>query len=74
MNRDLTKWKAKDWKTSSGAAVKNRDLWERLERAAEGRTVTWAWVRGHSGAEHNERADKLAKGASRMAEKIEMGR
>jgi len=74
MNDWLPKWKAKDWKKGDGKSVNNRDLWERLERAAEGRTVTWSWVRGHSGAEHNERADRLAYAASRKAEKIVMGR
>lgn len=74
MNRDMAKWKARGWKKSDGKEPANRDLWERIERAAEGRNVTWAWVRGHSGAEHNERADKLANAASRKAEKIVMGR
>jgi ribonuclease HI len=74
MNTWLAGWKAKDWKKGDGKPVVNRDLWERLERAAEGRTVTWAWVRGHNGAEHNERADRLAYAASRKAEKIVMGR
>jgi ribonuclease HI len=74
MNGWLAKWKAKDWKKSDGKPVENRDLWERLERAAEGRAVTWQWVRGHNGNEHNERADRLAYAASRKAEKIVMGR
>jgi ribonuclease HI len=74
MNGWLAKWKAKDWKKSDGKLVENRDLWERLERAIEGRDVTWHWVRGHNGTEHNERADKLAYGAARKAEKIITGR
>lgn len=49
MNRDMAKWKARGWKKSDGKEPANRDLWERIERAAEGRNVTWAWVRGHSG-------------------------
>lgn len=74
MNRDMAKWKAKGWKKSNGKEPANRDLWERLERAAAGRNVTWAWVRGHNGAEHNERADKLSYAASRQAEAKLMGR
>jgi len=74
MNRELAKWKAKGWKRGNYAPVKNRDLWERLERAAQGRRVTWEWVRGHNGTKHNERAHKLAKSASRRAEEIVMGR
>lgn len=72
MNGWLESWKAKGWKKSDGKAVSNRDLWERLEAAAHGRNVTWAWVRGHNGSEHNERADKLAYAGSRKAEKIIM--
>jgi ribonuclease HI len=68
MNGDLAKWKAKGWRKSDGTPPANQDLWERLERAAEGRNVTWKWVRGHNGAVHNERADKLAKAESKKAE------
>lgn len=74
MNDWLPKWKAKGWKKSDGKPVENRDLWERLERAAAGRNVTWKWVRGHNGTEHNEMADQLAKDASKRAKKIMMGR
>jgi ribonuclease HI len=70
MNGWLAKWKAKDWRKSDGKPVENRDLWERLERAAEGRNVTWSWVRGHNGHEHNERADTLAYAAAREAELV----
>lgn len=74
MNRDLAKWRERGWKKSDGKEPANRDLWERLERAAEGRNVTWRWVRGHNGSEHNERADRLAYAAALKAEKIVMGR
>lgn len=74
MNEWLAKWKANGWRKGKGKPVENRELWERLERATEGRIVTWAWVRGHNGTEHNERADKLAYAASRKAEKAIMGR
>lgn len=70
MNGWLAKWKAKDWRKSDGKPVENRDLWERLEGAAAGRNVTWSWVRGHNGHEHNERADRLAYAAARKAERI----
>lgn len=72
MNGWLEGWKTKGWKKSDGKPVSNRDLWERLEAAAYGRNVKWAWVRGHNGSEHNERADRLAYAGSRKAEKIIM--
>ncbi|MBL4927938.1 ribonuclease H family protein [Fuscibacter oryzae] len=70
MNEWLAKWRANGWKKGSGKAPENRDLWDRLERAAEGRKVTFAWVRGHNGAEHNELADKLAYAGAREAEGV----
>lgn len=70
MNKWLATWRAKGWKKGDGKPVENRDLWERLERAAEGRSVRFVWVRGHSGQEHNERADRLAYAGARKAEKV----
>lgn len=70
MNGWLAKWKAKDWRKSDGKIPENRDLWERLELAAAGRNVTWSWVRGHNGHEHNERADQLAYAQARKAERL----
>lgn len=57
----LAGWKKRGWKTASGGAVKNRELWEALD-AEIGRheSVRWHWVRGHVGTELNERADALA--------------
>lgn len=68
----LFKWKAAGWKKGGGKPVENRDLWERLERAAAGRNVTFKWVRGHNGTVHNEEAHRLAYTAARKAEKIVM--
>ena len=45
------------------AAVKNIDLWQRLEGAAEPHEVEWHWVRGHAGHPENERGDVLARAA-----------
>jgi len=56
-------WKRRGWRTASGTAVKNADLWKRLESAAARHQVDWQWVRGHSGHPGNERADRLAVAA-----------
>ena len=48
-------WKARDWR-----AVKNDDLWMRLDEARARHSVEWRWVRGHSGNPGNEKADALA--------------
>ena len=56
----IDSWKRKSWKTASGKPVKNRDLWERLDKAKERHIIEWNWVKGHSGHIENERADFLA--------------
>jgi ribonuclease HI len=56
----LPNWKARGWRTASREPVKNQDLWERLDAAAAGQDIDWRWVRGHSGDDGNERADRLA--------------
>ncbi len=66
----LAGWKRKGWKTSTGQAVKNRDLWEALDRMAAQHQVEWHWVRGHAGHPENERADALANAG---VEKVRRG-
>jgi len=57
----LALWKARGWRTMSKGAVKNEDLWRRLDEAQGRHEVDWRWVKGHAGHEMNERADTLAK-------------
>ena len=52
-------WKARQWRRKGGA-VKNVDLWKRLDAAADRHAIEWKWVRGHMGVEENERCDQLA--------------
>ncbi len=54
----LPGWKRKGWKRKGGA-LKNVDLWQRLDELASVHTVCWKWVRGHSGNLYNERCDQL---------------
>lgn len=56
----LAGWKRNGWKTANKKPVKNADLWRRLDEAVGKHDVKWAWVRGHSGHQENERADELA--------------
>jgi ribonuclease HI len=53
-------WKRNGWRTAAREPVKNRDLWERLDRVLAGHDVAWRWVKGHAGHRDNERADRLA--------------
>lgn len=56
----LAGWKARDWRTAAKKPVKNQDLWQALDAAAERHDVSWHWVKGHAGDAGNERADALA--------------
>lgn len=67
--RSLNTWKSRGWRTSTNKPVKNKDLWESLDELCIHQQVTFQWVRGHDGHEGNERADKLANGAAKIAEK-----
>lgn len=57
----LPRWKARGWRTAARDAVKNEDLWRRLDEARLRHQVDWRWVKGHSGHALNERADALAR-------------
>jgi ribonuclease HI len=57
----MKNWKKNGWRTSDKKPVKNVDLWQRLEAAAERHQLAWHWVRGHVGHDENERADELAR-------------
>ncbi|MEV0294187.1 ribonuclease HI [Nocardia sp. NPDC050710] len=68
VTNSLSKWRVNGWLTSSKNAVKNIDLWERLDELTRDRTIEWVWVRGHNGHADNERADRLAgRGAKEAA-------
>jgi ribonuclease HI len=61
-------WKAKGWKTAAKEPVKNADLWRTLDALCAQHQIRWVWVKGHSGHDGNERADKLAnKGVESLA-------
>ena len=59
----MSNWKRNNWRTASRTAVKNADLWQRLDTAATRHDVDWVWVKGHAGHPGNERADELARNA-----------
>ena len=64
-------WKQRGWRTADKKPVKNVDLWQRLDVAAQRHEVAWEWVRGHAGHPENERADALARAAIAEAGRAE---
>lgn len=62
----LPKWKANGWRRREGKrfkAIKNEDLWRRLDQLLSRHDVRFTHVRGHAGHPENERADRLATAA-----------
>lgn len=57
----MPNWQRRGWRTAAGGAVRNQDLWQRLQAAAARHSVDWRWVKGHSGDPDNERVDLLAR-------------
>ena len=57
----ITTWKRNGWRTAERKPVKNVDLWQRLDQLLTQHKVHWHWVKGHSGHDLNERADRLAR-------------
>ena len=53
-------WKKNGWRTASKKEVKNKELWIELDSLIQIHSITWDWVKGHSGHPENERADLLA--------------
>lgn len=57
----IHKWKQNGWKTAGKDPVKNAELWQQLDEAAQRHKINWHWVKGHAGDVENERADELAR-------------
>ena len=53
-------WKLKGWRTANKKPVKNKEIWIQLDTLSSDHTITWKWVRGHTGHPENEKADSLA--------------
>lgn len=64
-------WKKRGWTKANKKPIKNLELIQEIDRAMEGRRVTFEWVKGHAGHRMNERADDLARGC---AEAYQAGR
>lgn len=56
----LPGWKQRGWLTAARKPVKNADLWRELDALASQHSISWRWLRGHSGHSDNERCDQLA--------------
>jgi hypothetical protein len=58
----LPGWKRRGWKTKQNSDVANKDLWQDLAIAMEGRMADTEWIKvpSHVGLHGNEMADRMA--------------
>mgnify|MGYP001350671808 FL=1 len=56
----IQNWKKNNWRTAAKKDVKNKELWQKLDKLIAQHQVQWRWVKGHSGDAGNEAADLLA--------------
>ncbi|MEI6528337.1 MAG: ribonuclease HI [bacterium] len=64
-------WQKNGWQTKNKEDVSNRDLWEKLATAAQGKKIKWNYVGGHIGVAGNERCDEIASGLA-LGEKVKL--
>ena len=60
----IPKWKRNGWRTASRRSVRNRDLWEELDRLLATHKPHYRWVKGHHLNPENNRCDELAVAAA----------
>ena len=56
----IQNWKKNGWKTAAKKPVKNKELWIELDHLIQKHSVSWKWVKGHSGHRENEMVDQAA--------------
>jgi ribonuclease HI len=60
----IPKWKRNGWRTTSRQPVRNRDLWQELDRLLATHEPHYRWVKGHGRNSENNRCDELAVAAA----------
>ena len=60
----ILNWKRNNWKTSTKKAVKNIELWERLDKLNVSKNIIWSWVKAHDVDKFNNQVDQLARQAA----------
>ena len=60
----IINWKRNGWKTSTGKAVQNLDLWQKIDQLRIN-GLKMEYVKGHSGDKQNDRVDLIATSYSK---------
>jgi len=61
----IQSWQKRGWRKANKKPVENKELWQQILEAMKPHEVTWVKVKGHSGDELNDLADKLAVAESK---------
>lgn len=61
----INNWKINGWLTSSKKEVKNKEMWERLDKLTNSLQIEWRWVKAHNEDENNNYVDLLARKAAK---------
>ena len=56
----IKKWEINGWKSANKKPIKNKDLWQELNKLTQKKDIAWKWVKAHAGNPLNELADQLA--------------
>jgi len=64
----MENWKLRNWKRKGGKLA-NVDLWKELSKETEKHSITWRWVKAHTGDKYNEQVDRKAKQLAYTARK-----
>ena len=56
----IKKWETNGWKNANKKPIKNKDLWQELNKLTQKKDIAWKWVKAHAGNPLNELADQLA--------------
>ena len=56
-------WQKNNWKTSNKEPVKNKEIWQEINKLTQVHEVKFIKVKGHADNEFNNRCDELARNA-----------
>ena len=67
-------WRKKNWRGSNKKPIKNKDLWQKLDKLSQKHKIKWLWIEGHIGKKINEQVDKMAKAEIKKLKKNHQNR
>ncbi|MFP3895585.1 MAG: ribonuclease H [Anaerolineales bacterium] len=59
--RWLPGWKRRGWQTRDGKRVKNREMWEALDRAMDAHAITWRFLPQDARGDYSKEASQAAR-------------